>query len=100
MANAGWAWKPGKQAKRAKAPDTALRVQGSPRTTVPHHESTTERADPCPSVQGPGTNVSDVLRGVNGVEVKMLGRFTDHFKQGRRARRAARVARLKAMGRH
>ena len=52
---------------------------------------------------GPGNNVSATMRGLNNAHDKMIQRvgasINAHFKARRKAKRAARIARLQAMAR-
>ena len=106
MANVNWSWRPpkGYKAPPRKIPDMAIPApMGNLRSVVPHVERKTEQVEPGGHARGPGANVSDTLRGYNNAQDKMFqaigGRVNAHFKAKRQAKRAARVARLKAMGR-
>lgn len=92
-AHVDWSWKSGPQKARAKLTGAA-RVQGSPRSTVPHVESKTERAETGGWGSGPGNNVSMVANGINAAQLKMATHMDENFghvlKAKRRQRRANR----------
>lgn len=91
MARTDWSWRPGKQAPRKKIEGTP-RVEGSPRSTVPHVEQKTEKAMTGGWGSGPGNNVSATSCGVNAAQFQMATHMDTKFGDEFKARRAARKA--------
>jgi hypothetical protein len=98
MAKVNWSWRPGKQAPRAKI-DGVARVQGSPRSTVPHVEQKTEKAMTGGWGQGTGANVSNTMRGVNTAHdtaMTAIGTLAKAHTPGRMKERQRTAERRKA----
>jgi len=77
--------------------ESRVKLYALRRTDYGFHGKTTEKAQTGGIPRGPGNNVSDTLRGVNGQAERMAAHmdhcFKDYFKARRKARRAANAKR-------